>query len=210
VTPFTLQRRRRQVAEKILETITDWQFEYLAEHERQQELAPRTLVEIGVAEVRAAAYVKPGELALNPAVIVWVAGATNHRSDPDSRVVIADIEVGVRIAVSAAEDEAALLLHHDQAAFSQLLMDFPTCGGLSGDLLPVDEDYSPFEQADESWRCGVDLMYVATGVEVGTRRAGPPPAAEPRPDPYVEPWPDAPTALTTDLSVTPVDPEDLP
>jgi hypothetical protein len=210
MTPFTEHRRRRQVAENILETIVGWQFEYLAEHERQQGLDPRTLPEIGVAEVRQAAYLKPAELALNPAVIVWVAGATNHRSDPDSSVVIADIEVGVRVAISAAEDEASRLLHHYQSAFSQLLMDLPTCGGLSGDLLPVDEDYSPFENADEAWRCGVDLMYVATGVEVGTRRAGPPPGSEPRDDPYEEPWPDAPTALTTDLDVSPVDPEDLP
>lgn len=209
MTPFTTHYRRRGVAEGILDLLTTWQFEYLAEHERQQELDPRTLPEIGVAEVRQAPYLKPAELALNPAIVVWVAGATNHRSDPNDRSVRADVEIGVRIAIAAAEDEASRLLHHFQAAFSQLLLDHPTCGGLSSDLLPVDEDYSPFEAQDESWRCGVDLMYLATGVTVGTRRGGAPAGAEPRPDPYDEPWPDAPTALTTDLDVRRiVDPED--
>ncbi len=207
MTPFTTHRRRRAVAEEVLDTIVLWQYEYLAERERQAALTAHTLPEIGVAKVRHFAYLKPGELQLNPAVVVWVAGASNHRSDPDDNSVRADVEIGVRIAIAAAEDEAALLLHHYQAAFSQLLLDFPTCGGLASDLMPVDEDYSPFEEQDESWRCGVDLMYVATGVNVGTRRGGPPPGSEPREDPYLEPWPDAPTVLTTDLDVRPADPE---
>lgn len=208
MTPFTEQRRRNEVAEKIRTTLLEWQFEYLAVRERQADLPARTLPQIGVAEVRQAAYLKPGELALNPAIVVWVAGASNHRSDADGGPLLADVEVGVRIAIAAAEDEASLLLHHYQAAFTQLLLDFPTCGGLATDLMPVDEDNSPFEEADESWRCGVDLMYVATGVNVGTRRGGPPPGSTPREDPYIEPWPDAPTALTTELEIRPVDPED--
>lgn len=212
MTPFTEQRRRRAVAEEILATLELWQFEYLAEAERQAEppLPPRTLPGMQVAEVRQRPYLKTSELELNPTVVVWVAGATNHQSDPDDRVVIADLEVGVRIAIAAAEDESSLLLHFYQSAFTQLLLDHPNCGGLATDLKPVDEDYSPFEESDEPWRAGVDLMYVAEGVEIGTRRAGPPAGSEPRPDPYVEPWPDAPTALTTHLQVEPVDPEELP
>jgi hypothetical protein len=212
MTPVGPFRRRDAVAKAVRDTVWDWHREYLAQLERDEGLPARTLRPFQFVSVRHSNWLTPVEISRGVVAVVWIKGARNHRTDADESIVIADLEVGIRIAVQATKDASSDFLHRYQSAVSQLLYDFPNAEGLCNDLVPLDEDYEPFEVESEAVRMGVDLTFLAVGVEVGERRNGPPPGSMPRPDPYVEPWPDTPTVEETSVDVRPqpVDPEDLP
>lgn len=205
---FVGWHNRRAVAEAVKDDIVLWQAEYQAQYERDHSLAPRYLPLFRVAKVRHAAWFAPTEASQLPGFVVSIAGVRDHARDANGGPVTATLELGVRIGVSAVCDAAGDYLHHYLSVVSQLLTDLPTARGLCQGLVPVDEDYEPFSVESDRTLMGVDLTFLAPGVVVAEERGGPPstaPDAAPRPDPYEEPWPDVPTADTTDISVDPLE-----
>jgi len=204
---FGLVVSRWKVAEGLRDDLQTWMPEYLAAYARQNPDPGADVIEVPRSyNVRHAATIRAGEQV--PAIVVWVAGATNKLIDPDGTM-WGSLELGVFVVVSSNDiDKTGDLLHRHAAAVSALLLDYPNCNGLARDLEPIDEDFTPIGPDRERTLVVADLRYAAHGVVLG-QRGGPPAGSDPREDP-TPPWAPPPTALTADVQVQalPIDPED--
>lgn len=195
---------RWEIANAFLEEITAWLPEYLAAYERQRDMRVGTTPLPRAYVVRHAGVVREGEQV--PAIIVWPSGATDHAVEPDGTE-LGNLDLGVLI-VAGARDAASTgdVLHRYLAALTALLNDRTTVGGHATGLELVDEDYEGIDATRERYLLSVALSYVATGVVLGHRHAGPPADATPRRD-RTPHWPTSPLAATANVDVA-IDPDD--
>lgn len=201
---------RWAIAQSLLDEIRAWMPEYLAAFERQHRMDLGRTQAPNSYRVRHAGIVASTDTL--PAVIVWVAGVTDRRDDPDSGIVTGTVQLGVRVAASSSvADATGELLHRYVAAINAMLLDRSTAGGLAGHLEVVDEDYTGIDPSDaqNTLQAG-DLECEAFGVVLGQRHAGPGEHARPRPDPTGE-WPGAPIShhVVEHLEIDVIDPNDV-
>ncbi|MGE4424996.1 MAG: hypothetical protein AB7G37_00925 [Solirubrobacteraceae bacterium] len=194
------------VADGLARLLDAWMPEYLAAIERHAlDLEVDTLARPARVIVRHAGLLRRAEQ--TPAIVVFPAGLTDIVPDPDGQVT-GTAQLGVFVVVDTpSEDSTTRLVHrHASAVKACLLHRHPAtvCQGLT----LIDEDDTAVDVADQGRvRAGVTLSYEAHGVDLGHRRGGPPPGADPREDP-LPPWPPVPTVATTHLTVDTVGPSD--
>jgi hypothetical protein len=186
---------RWQAAQGMKADIEKWLPEYLAAYERgtddedlvdedghaTQATAPwKTLT------VRHAAALHAAEDHL-PAIVVWIAGVTDHQIDPAEGWMTGTLQLGVAI-TAGGRDLRSMgdVVHRYAAAVTNLLLDHTTCGGHSTALQLVDEDFTRVSVSADNARASADLSYEAKGVLLG-KRGGLPTGTEPRQDPR-PPW----------------------
>jgi hypothetical protein len=202
------------VARALGDLIDAWMSEYLAAIERQApDLTPGDLERPVAAKIRHAGIWRRGEQ--TPAIVVWPEGVIEPQYDPEgSRWGTVQLAVLV-VAAGPNEDATTLLAQRYAAAVDSLLDQRPVAVDRDGQphlhrLLVHDIDYTALDVAERGRvRAGITLGYHAPGVYLGNRHGGPPPGADPRPDP-TEPWPTAPTIeLPAHVEVEPIDPDAL-
>lgn len=199
---------RWKFASRVCDELKAWMPEYLAAADRQQGRAGGKTILPKSWDVRHASLMRPQ--AQLPGVVVWLAGVTNQRTDPDDDI-WGDIEFGVALVVSTAvKDATGETLHRYVAAVSALLYDRRTLGGTCSDVIAIDEDFTGIDPRRDRVRLSAELRFVATGVHLGRRGVGPGTDDTPRPDPN-GPRPGTPTVLKADFTIDGrpyVDPED--
>lgn len=180
--------------------IDAWMDEYLAAIERQAtDLEPGQTKRPPVARVRHAGIWRRGDGA--PAVVVWPEGIVDEREDPGGQT-FGTVQLGVLlIAAASNEDATTRIAQRYTAAARAILLQRPVVVTASDGtqahhrLRPADAsaDFLAIDAAESGRiRAGITLSYLARNVYLGRRDGGPPPDAEPRPDPS-GPWPPTPT-----------------
>lgn len=180
---------RWTVAEAMADELHAWLPEYLAAEARQSDEDPAKIVLPKRPIVRHTAAVRPTEAAGKPTIVVVLGGVSDRMIDPTDGIVTGTLQLGAYLVVHAKDTYSnGVVLHRLVAATTALFDNRRTLGGLCQDMTCIDEDFTRTTVLSDRVLQSADLTFEAYGVVVGQRGAGPPPGADPRPDPTT-PWP---------------------